>query len=282
MERIRLTKKELIESIKINEDDYNYIALNVIPEIDEQWTHLIKKYFNFTKEELLDSANVGVCYDFYIHKYNPLDFRKNLHNLNILNSTVCDVIYYNGLSVDELFTKMCNLTDTELFYVLQNFLVRFYNLIVYLTAKQIKIDNLNEEWFNSPYLNEEFVLFVQFMVTHGYYDLSIKRLDFISDINRFFKIKNLDYINVSKVRGRDDVLMIMISKMFRVIFYKVLFELNIRNKIEEAHMANDTYDIIDELYEYFYRKVFVDMSNELEGVVPIIDPDEDWMNEWEE
>lgn len=118
------------------------------------------------------------------------------------------------------------------------------------------------------------------MVTHGYYDVSIKRLDFISDINRFFKIKNLDYINVSKVRGRDDVLMIIISKMFRVIFYKVLFDMNLRNKIEETHIANDTYDIIDELYDYFYRKVFVDMSNDLEGVVP--DSEEDWMNDWEE
>lgn len=94
---------------------------------------------------MLDSPNVAMCHDFYVYKYNPLDFRKNLHNLNILNATVCDVIYYNGLSIDELFTKMCNLTDTELFYVLQSFLVRLYNLIVYLTAKQIRIDNLNEE-----------------------------------------------------------------------------------------------------------------------------------------
>lgn len=228
---------------------------------------MIKKYFNFTKEELLDSSNIDVCYNYYVWRYNPLDFRKNLHNLNIMNPIVADIIYYNGLSVDVLFTKLCDLNDIELFYILQNFLVRFYNMIVYLIAKQIKIKNINEEYMDSCYLDQEFLFFVKFMVTHGYYDLSVKRLDFISDINRFFKIKNLYYINVSKVRGRDDVLMIIISKMFRVIFYKVLFEMNLRNKLEESQRAIDTYEIIDELYNYFYRKIFMDMDGESNGVV---------------
>lgn len=249
--------------------------MNIIPEINEYWCELIKKYFNFTKEELLDSSNIEVCFNYYVWKYNPLDFRKSLQNLNILNPTIADIIYYNGISVDELFTKLCDLNDTELFYILQNFLVRFYSMIVYLTAKQIKIENVNEEYLDSWYLDQDFIFFVQFMVTHGYYDLSVKRLDFISDINRFFKIKNLDYINVSKVRGRDDVLMIIISKMFRAIFYKVLFEMNMRNKLEEANSASDTYEIIDELYDYFYRKIFMDMDNEDEGATDAVQPD-DW------
>lgn len=139
----------MIESIKINEDDYNYIALNILPEIDEYWCDLIKRYFNFTKDELLDASNVEVCFNYYVWKYNPLDFRKNLQNLNIMNPTVADIIYYNGISIDELFTKLCDLNDTELFYILQNFLVRFYNMIVYLTAKQIKIENVNEEYLDS-------------------------------------------------------------------------------------------------------------------------------------
>jgi hypothetical protein len=274
-----LTKKELIESIKINEDDYSYISLNILPEIYEKWCELIKKYFNFTCDELTDSSNIGVCYNYYIWKYNPIDFRKSLHNLNILNQSVCQIIYYNGMSIDEFFTKMCCLTDIELFYVLQNFMVRFYNLIAYLTAKQIKLDNLTDEFFDSYFIDEEFVLFMRFMVNHGYYDINIKRLDFMSDINRFFKIKNIDCINPSKVRGRDDVLMIIISKMFRVVFYKVLIDLNRRNKIDEARLQNDTLDIIDELYKYFYSKVFVDMSNDPDGVVC---QDNEWTNESEE
>lgn len=161
------------------------------------------------------------------------------------------------------------MNDNELCFVLQSFLVRFYNLIVYLIAKQVKIDNINEEYFNCKFLNDDIIYFIHFMVDHGYYDLSIKRLDFISDINRFFKIRNLDVINVSKVRGRDDILNIIISKMFRILFYKVLFDMNVRNKVEEAELIGDTYEIIEELYDYFYRKVFVDMSSEHEGVVPI-------------
>lgn len=268
MNKVRLTKKELIESIKINEDDYNYIVMNVIPEIDDTFTSLIKRYFNFTKEELLDTSNLTVCYKYYVSKYNPVDFRKNLNNLNIVNPIVRDIIYYNKLDIHGLFSMICNLNDAELYYVLQNFLVKFYDLLVYLTAKQIKIDNLNEEYFKSWYLDEEFVFFVHFMVDHGYYELSIKRLDFISDINRFFKIKNLDLINTSKVRGRDDVLTIIVSKMFSAIFYKVLFELNIRNKFEQSNYSTDTYDVIYELYQYFYRRIFVGSDHELEGIVP--------------
>ena len=219
-------------------------------------------------------------------KYSPLDYRKTLHSLNITNTTVCDLIYYGGLSVDEFFTKVCNLSDTELFYVLQNFIVKFYQLVTYLIAKQIKISNINEEYFKSWYINEEFIMFMKFMIDHGYYDLSIKRLDFISDINRFFKIKNIDCINVSKVRGRDDILSLIISKMFRVVFYKVLFDLNIRNKLEEANLMNDTYEIIDELYDYFYRKVFVPISGDQEGEVIVEEPEDEaelfHSDEWEE
>jgi hypothetical protein len=185
----------------------------------------------------------------------------------MFNPVVCDILYYNGLSIDELFRKLCELDDTELFYVLQSYLVHFYNLIVYLTAKQIKIENINEDYFDSHFLDEDFVLFMQFMVNHDLYDLSIKRLDFISDVNRFFKIKNLDFINISKVRGRDDILLIIISKIFRVVFYNVLFDMNMKNKLEEAHLMNNTYEIIDELYDYFYRKVYVETIGEQEGLV---------------
>lgn len=65
----------------------------MIPEIDEMWCYLIKKYFNFTKHELLDSSNIEVCYGFYVSKYIPLDSRKNLHNLNILNPTIYEIVY---------------------------------------------------------------------------------------------------------------------------------------------------------------------------------------------
>jgi len=107
---------------------------------------------------------------------------------------------------------------------------------------------------------------MKFVVSHGYYDMSIKRLDFMSDANKFFKIKNIDYLSVSKVKGRDDILNIILAKMFKIVFYKVTLELNIQNKVEEANTRSDTCEIIDELYDYFYRRVFVDMSRELSGV----------------
>lgn len=80
---------------------------------------------------------------------------------------------------------------------------------------------------------------------------------------------------MSKVRSRDDILMIIISKMFRVVFYEVLFDMNVQNKEEEAKLENDTIDIIDEIYDYFYNKIFIDITNELDGVVIQTDKNND-------
>lgn len=107
---------------------------------------------------------------------------------------------------------------------------------------------------------------MKFVVDHDFYELSIKRLDFISDANKFFKIKNLDIIDAGRVKGRDDILNIILAKLFKLVFYKVTLELNIQNKVEEANARNDTCEIIDELYDFFYRKIFIDMSHEQCGV----------------
>lgn len=107
------------------------------------------------------------------------------------------------------------------------------------------------------------------MLDHGMFDVNTKRLDFVSDINKFFKIKSIDYINTSKIRGRDDVLKIVTSKMFRILFHNSLFELNLYNKEVEVAEVRTTYAIIDDLYNYFYTKVYINPDeclNEVEKI----------------
>lgn len=120
-----------------------------MPEIDREFCSLMKKYFNYTKDELLNYGNIERCHEFFIYKTSPLDFRKTLSGFNITNSVIYNAVHYKGEKIDRYLSDLCLLTDEELFYVLQSFIVRFYNLVTYLVAKQIKISNINEEYYKS-------------------------------------------------------------------------------------------------------------------------------------
>lgn len=256
---VKLTKKDILEGFRINEDDYAYIILNIIPEIESRFIGLIKKYFNFKLDELIgdDVDNVKVCYGMYVDEYTPSELKKHTSNFNIANNSVLDLIHYSGRDIDNYYTMMCKLNDDELFCVLQSFIVTLYQLGSFILGKQIKLNNIDPTYLNSQQLDDESLYFIKFMVEHDYFEIPIKRLDLLSDINKFFKLKNLVCINMSKVRGKDDILRLLISKIFRMMFYDVLVDFNRQNSIEEAIDRCNSITILEDLYKYFYSKVFI-------------------------
>lgn len=95
----KFTKKEVMESLKINEDDYCHVLFNVFPEMDIKFDSEIDKWFGIKKPELIDATNIDLCYKFWVVKFDQVDFRKNLNSMNILNSTISDLVYYTGVDM---------------------------------------------------------------------------------------------------------------------------------------------------------------------------------------
>jgi hypothetical protein len=145
----KFTKKEVMESLKINEDDYCHTLFNVFPEMDLKFDSEIDKWFGIKKADLIDATNIDLCYKFWVVKFDQVDFRKNLNSMNILNSTISDLVYYTGVDMKKWFELLCKLNDFELNHVLQSYIVKFYQLMTYMIGKQIKMNGINEEFFNS-------------------------------------------------------------------------------------------------------------------------------------